>query len=315
MKEMLKNRDTDIYFWGKALDDKNEPVDGVKVTAHIIKFSPDGEKLFGETKSIKRITGIDGSFSVEKEKGRSLYIDNISKDNYEDMTLKSSRNFQYFKHGNDKQFIADRASPIIFRLRKQGETVFCLESKYLNCQTSTNESGKIKGFDFIREEAVRDIADLMLNGEPLTCDIKVKAILNINSATWTVTLSPGDTNGGIIVSEQLLHEAPETGYQSEHTFTPQDQKPPKAKYIYLKSRDPAIYTRYEIEYINANKEFFRLSGKSVTNPYGDRNLEQATNLPWAVTKQLTDEVETAFRQGKRPSKPDLQKLIKDASNK
>ena len=90
---------------------------------------------------------------------------------------------------------------------------------------------------------------------------------------------------------------------------------PKAKYVYLKTRAPAIYTRYEIEHVNANKEFFRLTGKSVTNPYGDRNLEQATALPYEVTKQLADEAKTAFRQNKRPTKPDLPKLVKEAKEK
>ncbi|MFH0778401.1 MAG: hypothetical protein V2A71_07190, partial [Candidatus Eisenbacteria bacterium] len=59
----------------------------------------------------------------------------------------------------------------------------------------------------------------------------------------------------------------------------------------------------------------RLRGKAVTNPYGDRNLEQATDLPYEVTKQLTDEAKTSFRQNKRPSKPDLPKLVKEAKEK
>jgi len=53
----------------------------------------------------------------------------------------------------------------------------------------------------------------------------------------------------------------------------------------------------------------------VTNPYGDRNLEQATDLPYEVTKQLTDEVKAAFRQNKRPVKPDLPKLIEEVKEK
>ena len=136
-----------------------------------------------------------------------------------------------------------------------------------------------------------------------------------NSATWSVMLSPGGTNGGIIATHQLLYEAPRDGYQPEYAFTPEDRKPVKAKYVYLRSRDPAIYTRFEIEYINANKEFFRLSGKSMTNPYGDRNLEQATDLPYEVTQQLTDEARAALRKNKYPVKPDLPKLIKAAKKK
>ena len=88
-----------------------------------------------------------------------------------------------------------------------------------------------------------------------------------------------------------------------------------AKYIYLKSRNPPIFTRIEIEQVNANKSFFRFSGKSVTNPYGDRNLEEAVDVPYEVARYLADEVKSAFSQNKRPTKPNLSMLIKEAKNK
>ncbi len=191
-----------------------------------------------------------------------------------------------------------------------------METKYWDCQILANESGKTKGYDFIRQVAVHDLLAPALNGEALTCDFMVKATLNTNDATWSVVLSPGDTNGGIIVSEQLLYEAPDTGYQPECTFTPTDRKPVKAKYVYLKSRNPPVYMRLELNEFNANKTFFRLNGKSaITNPYGDRSFERANDLPYEVTKQLTDNAKASFRQNKRPSKPDLSKLIKDAKDK
>lgn len=232
------------------------------------------------------------------------------------MAQNPSLDFQYAEHGNQKSFLAVKQSPVIFHLRKQNDTAFLLETKYWDCQILTNESGKAKGYDFIRQVAVRDLMAPMLNGETLTPDLMVKATLNTNDATWSVVLSPGDTNGGIIVSEQLLYEAPDTGYQPEYAFTPIDRKPVKAKYIYLKSRNPPVYMRLELNEFNANKTFFRLNVKSaIINPYGERNLEQATGLPYEVTKQLTDDAKASFRQNKRPSKPDLPKLIKDAKDK
>ena len=146
-------------------------------------------------------------------------------------------------------------------------------------------------------------------------DIQVRAAFSTNDTTWTAILSPGGTNGGIIVSDQLLYEAPDSGYQMEYIFTPEDRKPLKSKYFYLKTRDPAIYTCYEIEYVNANKEFFRLTGKSLTNPYGDRNLEPATDLPYEVTKRLTEETKSALCKNMRPARPDLSRLIREADER
>ena len=316
MKEALQKQDAHISFFGKVVDQNNTPVTGASVHLHIIHFSPDMEKLFGASKPLECTTDDRGLFSVEKEIGRSLYVDSIAKDGYDGSALlNTQRNFQFSARGDQKPFVANRKSPAIFQLRKQGGASFCLEVKYWDCQVSRKDSGKPKGYDFIRQEPLRDLAKPVLSGEALVCDLQVKATVNANDTTWTAVLSPGNTNGGIIVSEQLLYEDPDTGYQTEYTFTPEDRKPVKAKYVYLKSRDPAIFTRLEIEHINANKDFFRLSGKSVTNPYGDRNLEQATDLPYEVTKQLTDEAKASFRQNKRPTKPDLPKLVKEVKEK
>lgn len=317
MKEILRKQDVDISFFGKVVDQNNIPVEGANVELQITQFSPDMEKLFGQTKSIIIKTDSAGWFSVENEKGRSVYIKGASKQGYEYvMSQNTDISFQYAEHGNQKPFVADKKMPVVFRLRKQGGTAFCLEVKYWDCQISTSESSRTKGYDFVRKEPVRDLTKPVLNGEPLTCDLQIKATFNTNDATWSVVLSPGNTNGGIIVLEQLLYEAPDTGYQSEYTFTPEDRKPVKAKYVYLRSRYPFIYTRLELDHFNAAKNFFRLNGKSaITNPYGDRNLEQAADLPWEVTKQLTDEAKAAFRQNKRPSKPDLSKLVKESKEK
>lgn len=317
MKEILRSADVDISFSGKVLDQNNIPIEGANVELQVTQFSPDIKRLFGQTKSIVIQTDSAGHFSLEREKGRSIYIKSITKSGYDAALLTDQkRSFQYAEHGNLRPFVADQNSPVAFSMRKQGSTTFCLENRYLDCQISVSESGKAKGYDFIHQQQVRDLTTPILNGETLTCDLLVKATFNTNDATWSVILSPNDTNGGIIVSEHLLYEAPDTGYQPEYSFTPEDRKPVKAKYVYLKSRDPAIYTRLELNNFNAAKNFFRLNGKSaITNPYGDRNLEQATDLPYEVTKQLADEAKASFRQNKRPTKPDLPKIIKEAKDK
>ncbi len=318
MKEVLRKQDMDIVFYGKVLDQYNMPVEGASVDIQITQFSPAMDELFGKAKSVNIQTDVAGSFVLKGEKGRSVYIKGVSKTGYEYIRSQNGNNaFVYSVREGviQRPFTPAKDSPVIFRLRKQGEPTFCLEVRYWDSQVLMKDSGRLRGYDFIRQEPLRDLAKPVLNDEVLVCDLQVKATLNTNDIMWTVILSPGDTDGGILVSEQLLYEAPDVGYQPEYTFTPQDRKPVAAKYVYIKSRDPAIYTRLEIEHINANERFFRISGKSVTNPYGDRNLEQATDLPYEVTKQLTDETKTAFRQSKRPPKPDIRKLIKEAKDK
>jgi hypothetical protein len=316
MKAAFLKQDVGVTFFGRVLDDHDAPVEGASINADIIHFSPDPDKLFGESKVVERTSDANGFFSVEHEKGRSLYINSISKEGYDgSMLLKQERSFQYAEHGSQKPFVADRKSPVVFRIRNQGGVAFLLRTTDWSCQLSASESGSVKGYDFIRQMPARGLAKPFFDGEPLTSDLQVKATFNTNDATWTVVLSSGTTNGGIVVSDQLLYEAPATGYQQEYTFTPEARKPMKTRYVYLRSRSPYVYSRLEVEYCTVDKKFVRVEGKSVTNPYGDRNLEQATDLPYEVTKQLTDEAKTSFRQHKRSAKPDLPKMVKEAKEK
>lgn len=311
-----QKEDVALSFYGQVSDQYHEAVEGAVVDAQITYFVPDVDKLFGATKSLVLRTDSKGVFSIEGEKGRSIYIKSISKPGYDGALLTDqNRSFKYSEHGNRKPFVAEKKFPVSFSMRKQGATTFLLSTADWSFQISVNESGQTKGYDLVRATPVRDITRLVLNDEPLVCDLQMKTTFSTNNATRTVTLSPGNTNGGIIVSDQLLHEAPDTGYQPEYAFAVEDGKPLNAKYIYLKSRDPIIYSRLAIEYLTVAKTFVRLRGPSITNPHGDRNLEQAGDLPYEVTKQLTDEAKRAFRQNKRPEKPDLPKLIKEAKDK
>ena len=313
MAEIFRRLDVDIRFYGKVQDQFDQPVEGAEVVLHITAFSPNVEELFGQTKEVLVKTGSQGRFTVTNQKGHSIYIDAIRKTGYAFSVMQNSEEYRF--SGEDQNFTPNQADPVIFRVRKKGPTVFLLEDRYLEFYIPVAESGKVISYDFVQRRSIRNVANPAGDEAALVADLQVKATFNTNDTTWTVILSPGGTNGGIIVSDQLLYEAPDSGYQAEYTFRLEDRKPPKAKYVYLKTRDPAVYTCYEIEYINVNKEFFRLSGKSVTNPYGDRNLEPETDLPYKGTKQLTDEAKNAFRQNKRPEKPDLSRLLKEKKDK
>jgi len=177
-----------------------------------------------------------------------------------------STTFQYWGDDAQKAFIADRNLPVNFFLRKKSDVSFLITNKNWINQISIGESVRTKGYDLIRGAPVRDIAQVLLNDSSLLCDYKMKAILSTNDSTWTVALLSGSTNGGIIVTEELFYEAPVTGYKQEYIFASADQKLIKTKYVYLKSRDPVLYSRITLDYFTVDKSFVRLRGSSVTNP-------------------------------------------------
>ncbi len=300
-----------VRIYGKVTDQEGRPV----ANADVMLRWETAEFLIGKQKSSPQTEWLksdeNGTWTFKIDKPHRAFVAEVKKAGY----ALVARDSYGSAGGNLVEHQTTRDNPVVSVLRKKGEATFLLKESSLHFQVLASESGKTIGYDLVQREPIRSVANPMGDDAARVTDLQVKATFNTNDATWTAVLSPGNTNGGIIVSEQLLYEAPDTGYQPEYTFTLEDRKPVKAKYVYLTSRDPAIYTRLEIKHINANKDFFRLSGKSVTNPYGDRNLELATDLPYEVTKQLTDEAKASFRQNKRPPKPDIPKLVKEAKDK
>lgn len=317
--EEAKGNEGVVEFYGKVVDQFGVPVAAAAVKVHVIQFSITPTAPL----SLDLVTDGSGSFGVapgDREsgtiRGTNLSVAAIGKEGYEECRDEWPDMYITYLRDRPDRYHAEKAKPLIYRMRKRGTVeTFLLQEVSLRFQVTAAESAKAIGYDFVQRGPIRDVASPAGDDATRECDLQVKATFSANGGTWTAILAPGDLSGGIIVSDQLLYEAPETGYQPEYSFTPEDRKPLRARYVYLKSRDPAIYTRFEVEYVNANKEFFRLGGKSVTNPYGDRNLEQATHLPYEVMKRLTDDARTAFRQSTRPAKPDLPKLVREAKEK
>lgn len=317
-KRLLKDyhaMEGEIVFYGKVVDQYGNSVEGASVEVSVPTVKKSGAMWYAKKTLLTDKKGgfeVSGkTYGVSKLVGQYLYVKRITKDGYAGDWVRGTNRTFSFSTSNAKRFVPDVSKPVVYVLRKKGKVSFLFEEVDLRFHVRVTESGKAIGYDFIRRRRIRDVEDPSDEDAALVCDIQVKATFDTKAATWAVVLSPGTDNGGIIISDQLLYEAPEIGYKPEYTFTPEDRKPVKAKYVYLKSRKPAIYTRLVIKGINANKTFFRLICESVTNPYGDRNLEQATDLPYAVTRQLTDEARAAFRKNKRPSKPDLAKLVRE----
>ncbi len=314
----------EVEFYGQVVDQYGTPVEGAAVTVSIP--TPEGLSQCMLMREKTLFTGKDGRFEVSRKtyglaqlKARYLYLEDIAKEGYEGQRVEwrdRKQTWFCYSTSNTERFVPDPARPVVYAMRKKGQALaFLFGGGRVNFQVPVSRSGKTIRYDFIQSGFIK--GDDKPGGKEAipVCDLQLRATFNPSNATWTVVLSPGTTNGGIIVADQIMYEAPATGYQAEYTYVPKEGQAPTGKYIYVRSRDPAIYTRCEVSRPNANGEFFRLNlTKSVTNPYGDRNLEEA-DVPYEVRKQLTAEVEAAFRQNKRPERPDLPKLVKEANEK
>jgi hypothetical protein len=318
MKEM-QEMDENIFFYGKILDQNGHEVVGAEVTWGTERFDPyylkKGEYWFIRPVSIRSKSDSSGLFSLLSEKGGILSLIDIKKDGYRFLKSNNRSVFDYRKDIIDS-FVPDRNNPIIFYLRKMGDPMYLVErtGSYGFGFTVFVSDNKIPAYDFIQGKKIIDLKNRKSREKDITADLKMAADFNASDKSWRITLSTGTPDGGILMSSELLYEAPVEGYLAECVIEiKQEEQREEDKYIYIKSRRPSIYTRLEIRSISATEEWVSLGiKKSFTNPYGDRNLEQIPDLENISSElhiKLVDEIRKSFSEGRLPEKPDIKLIL------
>ena len=323
--EMVKNGNAEICLNGKVLDQDDMGISGINIRGQIMKYVLDPRTQFHSMSEFKEKTDKNGNFSV-KGKGYRLFIDLCKQGEYEPIEDGKARKDFDIQTG----WIPDPKNVFIYRFRKKGKGTFLLDQGITCLSFSRLESGSQKGSDLIMGMPIREkeLVNPEVNGIPLFSDLTTQASFDVITGKWKIILRPGGKNGGVFFSPSLLYLAPVDGYQREYVLDPDifmktyglkaHSEQYKQIYCYLRSRDPVIYTRIAIDSIQVDDSCIELGLYGlVTNPYGDRNLEDAGPLPYDVYKRLRQEITTAYRSGgsSRPLTPDIPFLLGASSKK
>lgn len=329
--ERLHNNkvDGEIEFYGRVVDHRGFPVKGVSILVSLRRFGYNLRWFNSKSGKFHIKTDINGYFTIMKNTGFGLSFYEFKKNGYEFIhdDVPISFNFQKNTTGIHRP---DPNNPVTYRMRKKGEETYIVRPNgRVDCfRYDAKESGSRKAYDFIIGSNIPEhqFDNPMAGHVPLVIDLKTKAVYNPKSNKWRIELSPGNPDGGILVSPEKLYVAPEAGYMPSLIIEPDDfigrfdlesnDKPRHLSkghvYIYLKSRTPAIYSRFVITHILMDEKSIEMSASGyATNPYGDRNLEAATDLPSAIRDKLWQEVRDCYINGRRPQKPNLPKMIED----
>jgi len=298
------------HIYGKVVDQEGHPIAGADVkidweTAALMI----GKQDFGQTTWVK--SDDKGLWEFKIEKPFRAFVAEVKRAGFEYTT-------RYNQESSVRNLVEQRTTPdapVVTVLRKKGETTFLI----------VIPSGNRIGDQLIRvfsPESQTNTLDLLAEkGEKSKAvgyaDLEAAVNFDAPTGAWTVTYSATNGTDGIIIGDNLLYEAPQDGYQKEIVL----HGPPWPRYLYLRSRTPAIYSRLDLEHStwkeSETKQGFRISYKAWINPYGSRNLEYESDLAaqWQLRKQLEREAKADLLQNKRPSKPDLPKLVKEAKEK
>ena len=250
---------TPINFFGRVVDENEQPVREATVVGQWSDLSPNGATA--ET----RLTDDQGLFSIIGKKGRGITI-RVSKEGY--YTPKQQQiSFDYAGFWEANYHKPDPHNPVVFHLRKKN-------------QGKALSSGEIRPTLPANGTPVR--FDL-LNGGRASPDgqLEIAAVTNTEKYpprifNWRATISMPD--GGLIEhNAEFPFEAPETGYQQSVEFDMSTNVPDWNRLIeksyFIQFGSPPKYGRIQIRLNGASP---KASVSYWVNPSGSRNLEESS---------------------------------------
>lgn len=296
-----------ITVYGKVVDQNNAVVPGAEVD---ISWREPTLDLDLKVRSEKCNADDEGAFACPIAKGTLPIIRNIKKDGYEFLSHQNPTVILPMEEQGKMLAATSREKPIILVMRKKGEATFLLNKEGQLIRVSSAETKKAT-LDVLKQKG-EDLSAALRHS-----DLSVEVAYSQTGHKWAVTYAATNGTDGLVVSNDLLYEAPQEGYRGEVVLN----GPPWPRYLYLRNRSPAVYSRIALEHFawkeTETNQGFRINYKAWINPYGLRNLEYESDLgeQWQLRKQLEREARADLIQNKRPEKPDFPKLVKEAKEK
>jgi hypothetical protein len=246
-----------IDFYGRVLDENEQPISGAQIQAQWSDIS------FNGASSEDKLSDERGFFSIIGKQGRGLTL-RVSKGGYH--TLKSQRmSFDYAAFWDANYHEPNPTKPVLFHLRtKKG--VEGLSSGKLNPPMLAD--GTPVRLDLLDDGAISSQGQLELTAITNTEDYPPRFF------DWRATISV--PNGGLVEHNlEFPFEAPEDGYQPSVEFNMWANAPNWRQSIeksyFIRFDSPPRYGRVQVRFSGATQN---ASVIYVVNPTGSRDLEE-----------------------------------------
>ena len=289
--------------FGKVVDQFDQPVPGAQVTASWYSL---GFLIgLGSRRHEDSITTDEkGRFKYKYGKTQSVYL-TVYKDGYDRLDSRTEESGFSPK--------SNIGTPLIMSLRKKEEPTFLIEHPRRDigpkCLLYTEQAQqRRKDVDLLNRDKQNPVPV-----DKQFIDFSVDASFVASSNLWRMTFRSGQGGGGLLCTNQLLYVAPDDGYKVVNTFFC-DSSYDKTVYLYVKSRDPAIYSRVMLKHDSWVEDktnmILRVGYKAWINPIGSRKLEQDTRVDYDTNKELVKEAKAAILSKRHMAKPDVPKRVK-----
>ena len=295
-------------FFGQVVDMQGNPIPDatVNLSWHTLFI-----RGVSKTSSLKETLKTDknGCFKKKCSYVGSFYA-YVSKDGYEEVLADRPGNFLDHPWHSEE-------NPVITVLRKRGPLTFLIVSPSSGQWTdiifgSDGTNSVSRPFDLLSWDSSRKWRD----SATINADLRIDAAFDVTEQCWNVTYSITNGPGGIVLSNEMLYEAPADGYAPSVSTTFTDGRK-QQKYLYVKSRMPAVYSRVMFVHgasVGGEVPYLNVACTAWVNPYGERGLEfdERIDSAFFLADTLKKEALEAFASGRYPEKPkDMGTLAKE----
>jgi len=269
-RDLMQKANRPIQFFGKVIDQDNNPIPEVRVTLDIRVSKELAPNIIQDVFDRPVLTtGADGRFTLTDAKGALLGVHALEKAGYEPSEKAFRKSYWYWRDPS-QTFHPDADRPEIFRMWKQAGAEK-LVRKGIGHAIPYNSTPT--SFDLIEGRAVGNNGDLRVTLVRSPQQIQ----WGQRNYDWTVTIEALD--GGLIASsDEQMYRAPADGYQPRVVVHMPANDPnwtdSKDVAVYLKLRGGKYYGRGELKFmVGSDRPTTPFSITSFINPTGSRNLE------------------------------------------
>ncbi|NDA68915.1 MAG: hypothetical protein EBY09_20185, partial [Verrucomicrobia bacterium] len=266
-KAFMESKNVEIRFYGKVVDQNEQPLTGVAVQGHTREwrmknpFEPEGKFM-----NPVALTGADGLFSFTRLYGDSFQIHSIKKDGY---IISKSAKLGYSYGPLAHFYQPNPLAPEIFHMWKTNGAV---PLYVVNISMSIPQDGTVLAFDLRRNRRVTlpgEDTDLRITLDQHAPPGQRNARVPFD---WSFVLEVPD--GGVIETrDEFMYLAPEQGYQPKWVAEyPKDAPNWKARRevdFYLHNRAGQQYGRLAVSFkVSAGYPTGYLTVLGYLNPVG-----------------------------------------------
>jgi hypothetical protein len=256
-----------IAFYGKVVDQDNNPVEGVKIVFQWTDISASG------TSERTVYSNDEGSFELTGVQGKRLGLTQIYKDGYHLVTTDMRHSFEYAAFFEENYHQPDAKRPVLFRLRKKGNIDQELTARRALMGIKTTGEPHYIDLQTTRKTAAGK-GDIAIS-------IRRTAPADVKQYDWSASIE--GVNGAALLesTDEFMFEAPEAGYKPSYSYKFAESDPAwknqMSRKYFVQARDGKLYGRLEISFIPKYRDTGAADIKFFVNPTGSRNLEFEPN--------------------------------------